>query len=138
MEGPYSIARRIMKEHPGFYNNIESGRQSVARIQKKVKQESAIVPAPASSGAVGRLTEADLRRKHDIGYIVRLKAAEIEKGVFYPEADFIRLSGIKVSSGYRTALDHPDLTKYKGRAGGVTYWGHPESIRKMKDETILI
>jgi hypothetical protein len=29
------------------------------------------------------------------------------------------------------------LHEYKGRAGGITYYSHPDSIRKMKIEGIL-
>jgi hypothetical protein len=83
------------------------------------------------------LSEGDIRKKHDIKFILEQILSGLEKGSFIPDADFIKQSEIKSHVGYRQILDGNDYKRYKGRAGGIVYWSHPESIQKMKDESIL-
>jgi len=141
-KGQYVIARLIMTDHPELFNLIDTAAKYVVRARGRTGAGSMasftlsredITPTPTP----GRLSEDDLRRKYDTVFILRQKAAELEVGSFYTESDFIRQSGIRVGPGYRQALDHPDFAKYKGRGGNTTYWGHPESIAKMKHEMIL-
>jgi hypothetical protein len=84
------------------------------------------------------LTIDQLRAKHDLNFIVSKTARELAKDVFYTEHEFLKLSGVKAGSGFRMALDNPELSRFKGRVQGITYWSHPESIKKMKEDGVLI
>jgi hypothetical protein len=82
------------------------------------------------------LSETDLRRKHDTVFKVAEMAEKIEPGQFFPEADFV--TSLRLKGGYRAILERQQFEKYRGKAdGGVVYWGHPVSIRKLKDERVL-
>jgi transcriptional regulator NrdR family protein len=84
------------------------------------------------------MTEEELRSKYDNKFILRNAVAKLEKGVYTPENEFITNCKIKVSSGYRMAVDSEEFLGFRGVApGGVVYWSHPESISKMKNEGIL-
>jgi hypothetical protein len=82
------------------------------------------------------LSESEIRAKHDLKYIFGQAVRKLEKGLYITDADFIRQCDIK-GTGYRSTLDDPEFKRYKGRAGGIVYWSHPESIEKMKNEGIL-
>jgi len=59
----------------------------------------------------------------------------LKKGIFIPEPEFITTIGL--SGGYRRWLDSSELNKYRGKAGGQTYWSHPDSITEMKNDAVL-
>jgi hypothetical protein len=88
-------------------------------------------------GSTLGLSESQLRAKHDMAYIVKQAVAQLKKGVYLSDSEFIQKSGLKASAGYRQVLDHPDFDQYKGRAGGKIYWSHPESIKKMINDGVL-
>lgn len=90
----------------------------------------------ATTNPVG-LSEADLRKKHDVRYITSKAVEALQKGVYLIDADFIKVSNLRSQSGYRQVLDASEFDIYRGKASGITYWSHPESIRKMKIEGIL-
>jgi len=83
------------------------------------------------------ITEDQLRKKHDISYIVQVNLKKLPEGSFYTEAEFIQKCSLRGQSGYRPILDHPDISAYKGRASGTIYYGHPKGIEKMKSEGVL-
>ena len=134
IKSPAGIAERLKSLDPKMFPDHVTTRHLVAKSLRKqvTRNKPAFTPI-----ATGRLTEDDIRKRHDIVFIVRDKAAQVPKGEFYTESDFIRFAGIRVQPGYRQALDHPDFAMYRGKAGGTTYWGHPDSIQKLKDEYIL-
>jgi hypothetical protein len=92
---------------------------------------------PVQNNKFKGLSESEIRAKHDIKFIFGNAVKELEKGLYISDADFVRQCDIKSHVGYRQMLDDPEFKKYKGRAGGITYWSHPESIEKMKNEGIL-
>lgn len=82
------------------------------------------------------LTEAQLRMKHDNTYRFREALKNIKPGVYIPQAQFVRKLNLKPP--YRATLDLPEFEPYHGKASGSTvYWGHPDSIKKMKEEGVL-
>ena len=95
------------------------------------------VSKPIESTPKTGLSEQQLRAKHDMTYIVKQAVAQLKKGVFLTDSEFIQKSGLKASAGYRQVLDHPDFDNYKGRAGGKIYWSHPDSIKKMIEDSVL-
>lgn len=101
-----------------------------ATTNRNVKKETEI-PQKTTG-----LTEEQLRKKHDVFFIVADAAKKLKPGKYLTESEFVQLSGIRFP-GYRDALNHPDNAKYRGKAGATTYWSHPESIKKLKSEGIL-
>lgn len=90
------------------------------------------------TGSVAGISEAQLRAKHDLRYIVESKCLELKKGVFMTQAEFVQFCKINPGAGYRGVMDHPEYDKYHGRAGSIIYWSHPDSIKKLKDEGVLL
>lgn len=84
------------------------------------------------------ISEAQLRAKHDLRFIVESKCGELKKGVFMTQSEFVQFCKINPGAGYRGVIEHPEYEKYHGRAGGTVYWSHPESIKKLKDEGVLM
>lgn len=83
------------------------------------------------------LSEAELRAKHDNHYKIGKALKSLKKGEFIPESEFIISIGL-AGGGYRRWLDSSNYNDYRGKAQGITYYGHPEDIKRMKDETVLI
>lgn len=94
----------------------------------------ASLPESDASG----ISEKDLRAKHDALFIVREAAKKLEKGKFFPEAEFRESMCRLDPSKFRSKADGQEFEKYKGRTQGKTYWGHPESIKRMKDDGVLL
>ncbi len=93
-------------------------------------------PQPTNTTFKG-LSEADIRAKHDTRFILSQIVKKLEKGLYVTDTDFIKQCDIKNHSGFRQILDDPDFRMYHGKAQGITYWSHPDSISKMKTEGIL-
>jgi len=83
------------------------------------------------------LTEEQLRSKHDMRYIIETKCKELKKGTYLPQGEFVQFCGINAGARYKDILEHPKHNDFHGKAGGTVYWGHPDSIRKLKDEGVL-
>ena len=83
------------------------------------------------------LTESALRAKHDKVYIVSQIVEKLKKDIFLTDHEFVKMCNFSNLMGYRVILDHPDFSKFKGKAGSSTYWSHPDSIEKMKTEGVL-
>jgi len=92
---------------------------------------------PPQNSKFKGLSESEIRAKHDTKFILSQVVKKLERGLYITDADFIKQCDIKSHVGYRQMLDDPDFKKYKGKAGGIIYWSHPESIEKMKNEGIL-
>ena len=95
-------------------------------------------PAEISSGTTAGISEAQLRAKHDLRFIVESKCTELKKGIFMTQAEFVQVCRINPGAGYRGVIEHPEYEKYHGRAGSIIYWSHPDSIKKLKDEGVLL
>jgi hypothetical protein len=82
------------------------------------------------------MTIADFRQKHDVDYIVEKTLNKLDKGIVYEKNDIVALSGLRAGyPGLSAALEN--ATVHKGRAGGVNYWGHPDTIEELKRQAIM-
>ena len=90
-----------------------------------------------ATGKTIGISEAQFKNKHDIFHIVTEAAKKLKAGRFLTESEFIQVNGIR-GVGYRDALNHPDNQQYRGKAGSVYYWSHPETIEKYKNQGTLI
>lgn len=96
------------------------------------------IPAPKKVvQGNGGISEAQLRSRFDIAFIVDQVVSKLEKGVYIPESEFIVMADIRHITGFRTILESEKYDKYKGKGGSVVYWSHPDSIQKMKEEHVL-
>jgi len=89
----------------------------------------------AKQKPINGLSETDLRRRHDNAYKVAEAASKLTAGEFIPEADFV--SSLRLKGGYRSVLERQQFERYRGKADGIVYWGHPESIKRLKDDRVL-
>jgi len=83
---------------------------------------------------------SQLRAKHDVKFIIRKAALSLPKtkeGMFLPEAEFIKQCNISSQQNFRMGLNDPEFNEFHGKAGGITYWSHPDSIAQMKQDSIL-
>ena len=83
------------------------------------------------------LSETELRLKHDIKYQATKAAKSLKEGVYLSMSEFVQIAKIKQGARYRDIVDHTDYEDFRGKAGGVVYWSHPNSIKKLKDEGVL-
>ena len=83
------------------------------------------------------LTEAQLRAKYDIRFIISTKCKELKQGIYLSRAEFVKFCGIRPGQGYTDIINHPDYDAYRGKAGGDVFYSHPDSIKKMKSEGVL-
>ena len=87
--------------------------------------------------AIIGITEDELRCRHDIRFQVRRAVKLLEKGTYLTQSEFVQRAKIKPGAGYRDVIDHTEFEEYRGKAGGMVYWSHPDSITKLKNEGIL-
>lgn len=82
------------------------------------------------------MTIDDFRKKHDVDYIVEQTLNKLDKGIIYEKNDVVNLSGLRAGyPGLSAALEN--ATTHKGRAGGVNYWAHPDTIEELKRQAIM-
>ena len=140
------LAKLLTTIDPVNFRNLEQARGVARKVigGGKAQLPTDFVPTtdtaievPDTQPTINCLTEDELRRKYDVFYIVKQAADKLRVGVFVPESEFARQAGLRGQQGSRMALDNPELNRYHGKAGGTVYWSHPDSITKMKKETIL-
>ncbi len=83
------------------------------------------------------LTEEQLRQKHDMFFMVFSYIKRIPIGKFVEESQMLRELGLLGKPRYRDALIRIELKEHKGKVDGVVYYGHSESIKKLKQEGVL-
>ena len=76
------------------------------------------------------------REKHDIDFIVEKTLKLLDPEKVYEKQDIVKMTGLRPAyPGLSAALEN--ASEYKGRAGGNSYWGHPNTIRQLKAESIM-
>ena len=85
----------------------------------------------------GMLTEEQLRKKHDMLFMVLSSVKSLTKKEFIEETQMLRDLGLLGKPRYRDILTRSELKDYHGKADGVVYYGHPDSIRRLKQEGVL-
>ena len=81
------------------------------------------------------ISSMELRAKYDTKYIVHTKVRKLEKDVFLTDSEFRIFCNF--TGGYKDTVENSQFSKYRGKAGSVIYWSHPESIKQMVDEGVL-
>lgn len=83
------------------------------------------------------LTEKELRQRHDVFYKIKSELDQIPKGQFIEESSLFKKLSIWGKPGTRSNISQPEIQPYKGKADNTVYYGHPESIEKLKNEGVL-
>jgi hypothetical protein len=124
-----SHAIKNKSKSAGFYWSYEEKPNYFLQIEDKQH----------SSTKDGYLEAEELRRKHDLFYKLKTEVMKIPKGRFIEEERLLRRIGIYGKAGSKKACDRlkSEMPEYRGRADGVTYFGHPESIAEFKAEGVL-
>ncbi len=95
------------------------------------------VSPPSINGNLKGISMDEFRSKHDNKYIIFSKVGDLQIGTLVPENKFIEYCKINRSGGYRESVNHEDFEQYRGKASGVTYWSHPNTIAKLKSDSLL-
>ena len=126
------VHNRVYEKYPDIFGSRKKAWAVVQNVYKH--PDIPIKPTPLSSSAA--LTETQLREMFDIRSIVISELKGIPKGEFYRDHDFARR--FQGKPGFRSILQGPEASAYCGKAQSQIFWGHPDSVKKMKSEGILI
>jgi ssDNA-binding Zn-finger/Zn-ribbon topoisomerase 1 len=84
----------------------------------------------------GGISEQDFRRQFDNRYILREAVKELKKGQLLDQRKFIQ--NLKLVGPYKDILDEVDFESFRGKINSdKIFWSHPETIAKLKSESLL-
>lgn len=118
------ISKEKNDVHPSFLSNAPE--PMVSEVIKPVKTHEG-----------GLLSEAELRKKHDMFYQIFSFVKSIPEGKFVEETTMLRQLTLLGKPRYKEALAREDLKQFKGKVDGTIYYGNPNSIHKLKSEGVL-
>lgn len=96
-----------------------------------------VEPTPPKIINEGLLSEAELRKKHDMFYQILSFVKGLPEGKYVEETSMLRQLTLFGKPRYREALSREDLKQFKGKVDGTVYYGNPNSIQKLKREGVL-
>ena len=127
------VITKVCNDRPDMFPTRKQA-WSVLQTIRRTNAE-AIAPPVVSNGGVF-LSESDMRERYDIKRIVFKELSTIPDGKYIKDTDLTRRFAGR--GGFRGVLDSPEAQPYRGKAGGVIYWGHPSGIARLKGDGILI
>ncbi len=83
------------------------------------------------------LTKNEIRQRYANRFRIQKAARLLKRDEIVSENEFINLCDFAPGTQYRSYMAEEEFKQYKGRAGGVTYWGHPDDIDELKKEFTL-
>ena len=82
------------------------------------------------------ITEQDFRRQFDNRYILREAVKELKKGQLIDQRKFVQ--SLKLVGTYKDILEEADFELFRGKiSSDKIFWSHPETIEKLKAESLL-
>ena len=82
------------------------------------------------------ITEQDFRRQFDNRYILREAVKELNKGQLIDQRKFVQ--SLKLIGPFKDILEEADFEPYRGKINSdKIFWSHPETIEKLKAESLL-
>ena len=82
------------------------------------------------------ITEQDFRRQFDNRYILREAVKELKKGQLVDQRKFIQ--NLKLIGTYKDILEEADFEPFRGKiSSDKIFWSHPDTIEKLKAESLL-
>jgi hypothetical protein len=126
-------ARKIPRDNArSAYNKAIKTGGAPSATAKQTKPAT----APAKRSDIF-LSDGDIAARHDCYYKIRTEAKRLKKGQYVEDGNFRDMVLQMSTAEYRRPSDNAEFDIYKGKAGGKTYWGHPESIKAKKQEGIM-
>jgi hypothetical protein len=139
-------ATEWMKDHANNDNRVESINEAVKLFNIRpenarrayvmaIKNKDNFTKSSFQNG----INEEELRSRHDPIFKVRKAAELLLEGRFIQREKFrneiVRISPVN----FKEAEREPEFSKYQGRSmsGGIIYWSHPSSIKKMIQDHVL-
>ena len=110
------------------------------RLVKTGMKPEVFVPAAGEAiitPTASRLSIEQIRKRHDKFYIVSKKIAFIPKDMFIEESELLKELGLLGKPGSKEVTSRMDLKENRGKADGIVYFGHRESIERLKREGVL-
>lgn len=120
------VSREKLDIHPDFIN----GKPHPVLVQHPNEKQPVQVITTS-------LSEDELRKKHDMVFMIHSFVRNIPEGRFVEEPVMLRQLGLLGKPRYKDALSRAELKDYKGKVDGVVYYGSSSSIRKLKQEGVL-
>lgn len=80
----------------------------------------------------------EFREKNDTKVIIKNGLSKLQKDKLYKTEDFKILLGIPNNFGTKKLLELGMLDNYHGKCRGELYWSHPETIKQLKFEALLV
>ena len=114
-----------------------TGKMLVSKEKHDIHPLFATSESQKRKGPDKLLSEIELRQKHDMFFMVHSFVKDIPEGKFIEESIMLKQLEILGKARYRDAISRPELKDYKGRVDGTTYYGSPDSIKKLKSEGVL-
>jgi len=148
MESGTTIREWVTNNAGKYQNNSELAdacskelgvaRKTIFNLLSEMKAKGKEKPIRGSEIRLGNLglSEQEFRAKHDSLYKLEQAVKMLMPDKFIPENEFRATVAIDPSK-FRSKADLPQFDTYKGRVNGVTYWGHPRDIKRLKDEGVL-
>jgi len=125
------VSRIKYEVHPKFSN----GAQPV--ITEPIHPAKAVINESIQPTRANTLSEDELRKKHDMFFMIHSFVSNIPEGRFVEEPVMLRQLGLLGKPRYREALSRAELKDFRGKVDGVIYYGSAISIRKLKQEGVL-
>lgn len=114
------------------FNTTWKAIQNIWYARTKMQRRSGVSQTPQTVKKHVFLSDAEISQRHDVYYKIRNAAQKLKPGMYVEDSDFRDSIVCMSTSEYRRPSDNAEFDIYKGKAGGKTYWGHPESIKEKK------
>lgn len=121
-------------KYPTKEELIENCVKALGVKRKQVLHKLKVLNTTGSS--IG-LSENELRAKCDVLFKIEAALNKLPQDRYIPDTEFREFFCQVNANKYRSKADLPQFEKYKGSAGGVTYWGVANNIKRLKESGIL-
>ena len=132
------ISERLREQ--GILKSFDTINHRYLLLKKRGLTEPVLYQGTISASDVvktsGVLSEAQLRERHDMFFIIMTYLQKIQKGMFIEESQMLKDLGLYGKARYREALSRLEK-EYRGKVDGTIYYSNPESISKLKSEGVL-
>lgn len=106
--------------------------ENTAYYNGKTVEHKPSVPRTRGMG----MSLSEFRAKHDVDFIVQNVLDSLDPEKVYEKSEVVQLTGLRAGyPGLSAAIEN--ASEYKGRAGGNSFWSHPDTIRQLKKETLM-
>lgn len=81
----------------------------------------------------------EFRKKNDVKYIITTVLKGLSPDMMYEKADIYRIAGLRPGfPGVQTILESKEVADYTGKVNSSVWFGHPKTIKELKNQGILL